>query len=207
MPKFPKELSGYFSGNVAIGKSILPNFRFYVTIFDNPYSVLKYKELYSRIGIMPTIKHWHVLNISIPQLDVKKETQMYGPLPKSFPYIDFDGHELKMQLEEDSLGTIGYFINWLQKRIVDKNGLYTPPDQVKLDRVIVEVEDMNQIPVVVYTFHKCYFLNASDVTLDYSTSDSIKYDLVMNADWMDAQFIKMAPLAATGAIRSLLPGI
>jgi len=173
------ELRGFFSE-----KSIQTNFRFNVTFIDNPSNI----DLIKRIGPMPLLENWHILGVSIPQCDFKKEVQMYGPVPRSFPYIEFDGMEFKIEFEEDSYGTIGYFVTYLQRRVVDKRGYYTPPGKVKIPRVIVVTEDHNGFPVGVFTFHQCYFLQAQEIEYRQDGNESVKYSVVFNSDFMTAHF-------------------
>ena len=190
------ELQGYFHGpTAALSKTILPNYRFFVTI--DPFvdaakmiSSQAKRDIFFRCGPMPIIKHWHLVNVTIPQYDFQKETMYYGPMPRSFPILNFDGFELRMEMEEDTLGTISHFIAYLQKRIVDVDGLYSPPNAVKLDRIIVQIEDQNSVPVMIYTFHNCFFLQASDVTYDYGDNQSVKYQIVFGADFMSSVFPK-----------------
>ena len=73
-------LKGFYS----FSKTIQPNFRFYVTVFDRDI-----------LTVLPIIKYWHVLSVSVPNYDWKKEVVKYGPLPKSLPYLDYDGMEFK----------------------------------------------------------------------------------------------------------------
>jgi hypothetical protein len=112
MPKFlnEAELGGYYSGR-GYSKSIQLSHKFYVTFIEDP---VRNFRLAPDIGIMPIIKNWHVLNVTVPTYNFKKEIQKYGPMVKSIPVMDYNGFEIKVTFEEDGLGTISYLINWLQ---------------------------------------------------------------------------------------------
>jgi hypothetical protein len=181
------ELKGYFNN-----KSIQQNFRFYVTFIDNPFNV----DLVKRIGIFPLTENWHVLSVTTPQYDFKKEVQNYGPLPRSYPYMDYDGMEFKVEFEEDKWGTIGNLVTYLQRRVVDDKGIYTPPGKVKIPRVIVTTLNENNLPVGIFTFHQCYYLQCSENEYRYGSNESVKYNVTFNSDFMTAHF----PLAIGGLI-------
>lgn len=178
-------LRSYFSD-----KTIQTNFRFYVTILDRSIIGLNDPNLYARTGPMPEIQDWHVTNVSLPLYDFKKENMTYGPIPRTYPYLEYDGLELKIDFEEDENGTIGYFVNWLTRRIIDRDGTYTPPGQVKLDRIIVETHDKNSVPVALFTFHNCYYLQATVTDYAYNGSESVKYSITFNSDFMNSYFPK-----------------
>ncbi len=172
------ELRGYFSKKI-FAKSIQPNYNFYVTIIDKGI-----------LTSLPLIKHWHVLSVSTPNYDWKKEVQMYGPLPKSFPYLDYDGLEFKIQFEEDNIGTIGDFINSVQKRVVNQDGTYNAPNNVKINRILVTTMDDNDIPVAHFTFHDCYLLNTGENEYNYASNESVKYDTTWNCDYFSVIYPK-----------------
>jgi len=160
-------------------KSILQNFRFYVTIIDIPNADKP---------ILPIIQNYHVVSVNLPDYDFKKETQRYGPLAKSFPILDYDGLELTMVLEEDKFGTIGSLVHELKQRVLNKNGLYTPPGLNSINRVIVTVENENEIPVAIYTFKDTFFLKADQTEYNHSGNESVKYTLTLNADYYSVKF-------------------
>jgi len=184
------ELAGYFSKRM-FSKTILQNFRFFVTIYDK-----------SMFTTLPVIQHWHVLSVTLPNYDWKKESLMYGPVPKSFPYLEYDGLELKMNLEEDEFGTISDFIHSLQKRVLNTDGTYNAPNKVYIDRIMVTVEDRFGIVVNHFTFHECFLLQASDIEFNYGSNDSIKYDLTFNCDYYSVLYPKRALINAAKTIVS-----
>ena len=94
------ELAGYYSG-IDLLKSIQKSWRFLVSFYDSPGAyedlnftnengalVNRYAAMMREIGPMPTIKQWHVQNITIPKYKFHAEAQKYGPLTKALPVMD-----------------------------------------------------------------------------------------------------------------------
>jgi len=160
-------------------KSILPNFRFYVTIIDIPNQ---------NKPILPIIQNYHVVSVNLPDYDFKKVTQRYGSLAKSFPILDYDGLELTMVLEEDEFGTIGSLVHELKQRILNKNGLYVAPGLNTIDRIIVTVENDRELPVAIYTFKNTFFLKADQTEYNHSGNEAVKYTLTLNADYYSVKY-------------------
>jgi hypothetical protein len=102
--------------------------------------------------------------------------------------MEWDGGEISIEFEEDENGTIGNLINWFQKRIISQRGLYHGPEYSKIDRILVETENMKGQTVSGYILHNCYFLKASEVTYDYGSNDNVKYQCTFNADWIDSYY-------------------
>lgn len=159
-------------------KSIQKSFNFSVTFYDNIRPYLPDGEQ------IPAIEDWHVVNVSIPFYDFKKEVHKIGSFPITFPVLDFDGFELKIIFEEDDKGTIAKLINWLQRRIITNEGFYVTPN---LSKIIIDVIIRNDIgkPIQRYSFKQCYFLKSSEVVFDYSTNDSIKYEIIFGSDYYE----------------------
>lgn len=178
------ELKKYYSGNSILGKNILPSYSFFVDIIDSSIYVD------GGINLFPKFQHFHVLNVNLPiAYDIKKETQKYGMMVRSFPFIDYDGLEFSIQFEEDQVGTITNFIQWLQRRMVTEDGLCQPPVNIRLKRFVITVENQFGVPVIMVFFNNVYFLRASTMNLNYAENGSVKYDVTFNADWMDVNFL------------------
>lgn len=194
MPKFStnSQVKAYFSKKV-FTKTVQPNYKFYVTIID--------KAIFTSL---PLIKHWHVLSVNVPNYDWKKEVVYYGPLPKSYPYLETDGLEFKIVFEEDEMGTIGDFLHSFQKRILNQDGTYNAPNNIKINRILVSTEDRYSLPVALFTFHDCYLLQAGEVEYNYASNESVKYDTTWNCDYYSAQFPKRGAInlakAGLGAV-------
>jgi hypothetical protein len=182
------ELQGYYNGNNIISKTVLPPFRFTVSFFDLSFNETALQKL-MLAGPMPIIQHWHILSVDIPNYEIDNERVLYGAIGRRFPIIKAgEGLVVSMVMEEDENGTIGSFVNWFQRRIISQKGLYHSPILSKIDRMIVEVENSKGFPVAVYTFHNCYLNSAGSVTYDYSSNESVKYNLSISSDWMDSFF-------------------
>lgn len=183
-----------FQSLLPIGKSIQKSYRFSVSFFPpSAVNIAANPTLYKRVGPMPLIRAFHVQNISIPQYAFKKETQYYGPAPRSFPLLEHDGFEVKIGFEEDERGTIGSFLNWLQRLAIEpENGLYTPPDYVKLPLIGIVAESDIGVPIAVYSLHDVFYLNSTGPDFDYSTNESIKYSITFNCDIINSFFPQSA---------------
>lgn len=177
-----------FQSLLGVGKSIQKSYRFFVTFFP-PRLMATNGKVYAHVGKMPNIKEFHVKNISIPQYTYKKETQYYGPVPRSFPVLEHDGFEVKIEFEEDDRGTIGNFISWLQRLAINpKDGTYTPPDFVKLQMIGVVAESDLGIPIACYTLHDPFYMSATGPDFDYSDNSAIKYSISFNVDVINSFF-------------------
>lgn len=166
------------------GKSIQRTFQFMVFFLDNPF---RFKES----GIMPIIMPFHVVDVTIPNYRFRKESQIYGQVPRTFPVLDVDDltqMTVDVTFEEDEIGTIAYYISWLQRNIIKKNGLYNNISSNRVGKMIVEVQNKNGIPIVYYIFHKLYYLGADSVTYSYETNDSVKYKINYGFERMSTVF-------------------
>jgi hypothetical protein len=184
-------------------KTILPNNKFYVTIIDKSQYGGGDRNILLRAGLTPILEHWHVLSVKLPSYDFKKEAQKYGPLPRSFAVLDYDGLELSINFEEDENGTIGNFINILQRRIIDRDGLYSAPAKMKLDKIIVQIEDHHGKPTAIYTFSNCFYLKSNEVNYAYDGNESVKYDVIFNADYYNVVFPRAQFSAAKHVISNI----
>lgn len=186
-------LSEFFSGPTVplapFGKSLQKSYRFLVTFMPNLLLKGKRPELFKEIGAMPMIRGMHIKGISIPQYSYDKQTQFYGPAPRSFPVMKHDGFEVKIDMEEDDKGTVGFFISWLTRLAIEPTyGIYTPPDYVKLPMIGVVTENDFGVPIACYTLHDAFYLNASGPDLDYSDNSSVKYSITFNVDIINSFF-------------------
>jgi len=176
-----RELKGFYSN-----KTVQRVYNFFVTFDNNP----TLDEKVINQDPMPKIEDWHIRNVTIPNYDFQKEVEKYGSIPRSFPKLSFDGFEVRIELEEDEKGTIAYFINWLQRRILNRNGIYNPPDSNRIDVITVQIKDNAGQKVVNYYFRDAYFLKADDVQYDYATNDALRYILTFGVDYYDMEFFK-----------------
>lgn len=182
------ELLGFYS-NLEIFKTVQKNYKFFVTFWDNE---LISSKVDPETGSMPIIYHWHVRSITIPQYSFSKEVVKYGPIAKCYPVMsDFNGFDIDVEFEEDEHGTIAYFINYLQRKIVRQDGTYRSQLQNRIDNLVVLMEDDQGLPINMFWYKNVFFQNASSTTLDYSGNDSIKYTITFGAD-----LVKFLPIKA-----------
>jgi hypothetical protein len=200
------ELLRYFrQPENAFGKSIQRDWGFYGMFIYNPFMGMGVGR---GIEFPPIIQPFHILSVTVPTYTFKKETMMYGQVPRSFPVLEAKALDLKISLEEDEKGTVDYFINWNMRNIIDRDGYYNPPDKVKLKAFVLEVQDKNAIPVVYYMFHDIFFMDASEPTYSYTSNDSIKRELTFNCDRMSTIYVKQNSVAAgIGAVMGVAGGI
>jgi len=186
------------------GKEIQRNYRYFVTIPPNSFFPSAIQgSMISDIGKMPLIRSWHVRSITIPQYSFKKESQYYGPVPRSFALLEHDGFEVSIEFEEDNYGTIGNLINWLQRCPIDsRTGNYRAPEAYQIPLMMVVSEDDNGVPIGIYSLSHSFYTNAQGPIFDYAQSDSIKYTVTFNTDIINSFFPKSW---AIGSLRNLLP--
>jgi hypothetical protein len=200
------ELLRYFrQPENAFGKSIQRNWQFWGFFIYNP---LKGIGLGRGLEFPPVIQPFHILSVNIPTYNFKKEKMMYGQVPRTFPVLDFEGFDLEIELEEDEQGTVEYFINWNQRNIITKEGYYNAPNDAKIKAFVLEVQDKKGFPVIYYTFHGLFFLQASPVNYTYNGNESIKRTVTFGCDRMSTVFTKQNILArGVGLISGIAGGI
>jgi hypothetical protein len=195
-------IQSYFSG-IDFVKSISHSRRFFVEFWDQPTEEKRVLE--AEIGPMPIILPWHVKSVTIPQYPFGKDVIKYGPLAKTFPVMgDFNGFDITILFEEDSQGTIAYFINWLQRKIIDREGggVYRSQSVNRIDYMLIQTEDESGITISNYLYKNVYFQNASDVTYDYSSKEVVVFNVVFGADQLKFLPVKKIPgLITSSSIR------
>jgi len=195
----------FYTPSMLYGKSIQPSWKFIVQFVPKPSNQMPSG---SETGPMPVLKPYHVIDVTLPTYRFRKETVMYGDLPRSFPVLEtshFRDLSVSLTMEEDELGTISFLINWLQRTIIDKDGFYYGPLQSRIGDLVVGVEDKNGLPIVFYIFRELYYLAADDVTYSYETNDPIRYSITFSAERIHTMFTKYGPLNA--AQKALASGV
>jgi len=175
------------------GKSIQPAWRFYATFIDNPF---KSNATRNEIGPMPVIRSYHITSISLPEYAFASQVMMYGQVPRTFPTIDHRGFAFDVTFEEDENGTIAFFINWLQRSIIDEEGYYRNPLNNRVGNFVVEVQDKNGLPVMYYWFENIYFLNATGASYSYEENSQVKRTITFGVDLVKHIFTKYAGINA-----------
>lgn len=177
-----KNLKSFFTTNQ---KTIQKNFRFDVKFYYNNPSIGGEIELGS-------ITPWHILKVTFPSANnFRMEPIKVGPYHYGFPVMDTTGYDVVITFEEDSIGTIFNFIQFLQSIIVNNtesklaNGNYRSQLDNRLTSIIINIYNDSGNIVKTVTFRDCFFLNASSMDLDYGGSDSIKYTVTFHSDLME----------------------
>jgi hypothetical protein len=198
------ELLRYFrQPETAFGKSIQRDWQFWCFFIYNPFSnetkiTNSLRQNLSSINkdFPPIIQPFHVINVTIPAYEFKREVMMYGQIPRSFPVLDFQGFEVQITLEEDEQGTVEYFINWLQRKIIDNEGYYNAPNKTKIPALVVEIQDKMGIPVLYYIFHDIFITHVDSIAYSYESNNPIRRNLTFACDRASTIFTKQNAVAA-----------
>lgn len=130
------------------------------------------------------LKDHHVVDVVIPQYKFKGKTTMYGAVPKTFSVLDNEdqGFVVKITYEDDHKGTVLQFLYELQKTIIDINGLYHPLNERNIGNIDIELKNKEGKSVILWRAMNAYFLGGEDVSLSYSSNDTLKLALNFGAD-------------------------
>lgn len=153
-------------------------------------SVLSESAGFSNFSPRTYLSNYHVKKVNVDQYAFKKEMQQIGVFPKTIPVLDHKGFELEIELEEDARGTIGFFIQWLQARILDEFGLYTDPNTARLGPVNINITDETSDLIATYSFMDCYFLKASKPEYNYRNNNTITYTITFGSDYYELVYSK-----------------
>ena len=133
-----------------------------------------------------------VKSVSVPEFSFSKNNVKHGPTSKSAAVLDFDGYEIKLDLEEDNKGSVRKFIDHCKSRNIKNDGLFWPPNFAEIPGMTIKVLNTQLskggTPVMIFEYTKLLFLAASEVTLDYGTSESIKYSITFSASGMTTEY-------------------
>ena len=130
----------------------------------------------------------NVKSFTIPDITFNKTPTKYGPFAKSTAGMAFDGYEVKLELEEDSTGSIKRFIQYLQARIVHKSGIFWPIDFTNLPYIQIDIlTDDGETVQTTHKFKECFILNASEATFSYNEASAIGYSLTFNANYYETE--------------------
>lgn len=192
------------------GKSLQYEWQFYGMFLFDPFSS-KTKSAFGKIAdpktgvtnllksvnedFPPVIQSFHIKGVSVPTYEFEKKQMMYGQIPRSFPLLNAMNMDLQIDLEEDDKGSVDYFINWNQRRIIDSDGYYNSPNSVKLKAFVLEVQDKQGLPIVYYTFHDIFFLNGGTVKYSYGGNGPIQRSITFGCDRMSTIYIKQNAVA------------
>lgn len=210
MAKITTQEFSHFYKNKTILKSFLFDVDFGSRYAANPTGNA---DLYAKFKEYTNEFSYHldplcVKNVSIPDLGFQKENRKVGPTVKSTPVLNFDGYEIKLDLEEDAYGNVRKFIEHCKSRNIHKSGLYWPADFAEIPEMIVSVNDGTRPGgisncVMKMKFKNLIFINASEITFDYSTATAINYSLTFSANTMETEYLKPGQ-GSSGHTRGIL---
>lgn len=136
----------------------------------------------------PSIKDFHVLNVSIQDWEFKKEVLKIGPFSRTFPILDGDGFEFSVTFEEDADRSIIKMIDWLQRKILVSDGLYNSPKKSCIPGVQIEILTDEGELLAVFLYTNVYIMRVNNVTLEYTNNDSVKYEIIFGSDLLKKDF-------------------
>lgn len=128
------------------------------------------------------LKEFHAISVELPNYDFKKEEYRVGSFIKSFPVLDHNGFEFTMTFEEDDQGTISNMIDVLTRKNINSDGYYKKYSDTVIDNIRIDVTRNDGVLVYAAIFENCFLLKASTAKYDYSSNESIKYEITFNAD-------------------------
>ena len=143
-------------------------------------SILK---VYGAVNSDFPIKEYNIDNITLPSYTFKKEIQKMGPFTKVFPVFENEGVQLTLLLKEDEEHNVGKFITYLQKRIINEDGLYVNPSVSLINSIDVTILNNVGEKIVTYHFKECFYLSNTEPNYDYSNNGYISTALTMGANY------------------------
>lgn len=177
-------LQSFYSPEKSIQRAYSFAVDFNITSPGNSDNVTS-NDLEARFGDSYVIQPYHVKTVVLPQQTFKKEIQKIGIFPKTFPVLETDGLELRIDFEEDATHTIKTFILYLQKRIISERGIYQYPSLAKIPSIVVYVNDAQNNVVASYKFVDCFFLNVTEPTYSYASNEAIGYNVTFGCDYYE----------------------
>jgi hypothetical protein len=164
----PTRQSKFYDGNT---KSVLGSWNYWVE-FSEPL-------------IFQGVQLYHILDVAIPTYNFKQNTVVYGSVPKS--YVTFDSekqYQFAITFEEDRFGTITALAYSFQRRILTQSGMYQSLLMQMLGDCIVSLTDqmVNRNIVMSWKMKDIRFLGIEDVSLSYTSSESMKLKMTFACD-------------------------
>ena len=125
----------------------------------------------------------HVLDVTIPVYKFKRETVVYGSVPKSYSIFDAEtGRDFSITFEEDEDGAMTALLNTLQRTIMRSSGVYNTLSNQNLGNCVISLYNQENKEVIVWTMNNIYFMGSDDVSLSYSNSESLKVKINFGCD-------------------------
>ena len=151
-------------------KTILPSWKFSVT-FENEKTIFN------------GVEEFHILDVNVPLYKFSGNTVQYGSVPKTYGTLNSDtGLQFGIMFEEDSTGTITKLIHTLQRRVIRQSGVYNVLPYQNLGACWVTVYNGESQEVMRWTMNNIWYAGADDLSLAYSSTDSIKWKINFGCD-------------------------
>lgn len=190
------QLQGFLRGQTQ--KTIQRSYQFLVKFNTGPVragKAIKNQEI-SNSGFLSqfdndgsALPEWYVKSVVLPQHSFKKELQPLGIFPRTFPVYESDGMELRIEIEEDENHNVANFIQYLQKRILNEDGIYSAPIDAMLRSIeVLIINNNSKNAAAKYIFPRAYFLNATEAAYSYNSNEPISYVITFGCDTYTLQY-------------------
>jgi len=179
-------------------KEIQRSYNFLVTFLNMDDHLVDEFEIDAHgTRIVRKLESHHVKSIVLPQYKFDVESQDMGTYIRSTPVLELKQPlQLRMELVEDDRHTVGYFIQYLQNKIVNEYGIYRGDfynsERTKL-KILVEIFRADGTRVVDYNYYNCFFLDATDPTYDYGGNEAITHSLTLATEFYSTKYYERGP--------------
>ena len=180
-------------------KEIQRAYNFLVTFYTNDKEKVDEFEIdLHDTSIVRKIDSEYVKSITLPQYKFDVEVQEMGSFLRSTPKLESSSLPLRLRMEliEDDKHTIGYFVQYLQNKIINEFGIYRGDyynaERTKL-QILVEIFKPNGTKVVDYKYYNCFLLDATEPTFDYNSNEAISYTLNLACDFYSTRYYERGP--------------
>lgn len=172
-------------------KTILPNNKFIVEIFDDETNGKK--KLYDNIGLgrpLTNIRPHHILEVTYP-IGYNFEPLFTSRGLNSNVNIDsFEQDVITISFEEDAVGTVQRLYNWLIGKIIRPDGVFRPKSLQMIDEIKITKLNSNDQIVSKHIYTECVLVGGPTAFSNSYTDDSpANYELTFIYDDSKKKFI------------------
>lgn len=134
-------------------------------------------------GLFADIEYHHILDVTIPLYKFTGNTVPYGSVPKTYATLNSDtGLQFSITFEEDSKGNISKLVHMLQRRTMRPTGVYNTLNNQNLGKCWIGVYNGQSQRIMRWTMNNIWFAGADDISLAYSSSESMKWKINFGCD-------------------------
>jgi len=157
---------------------------------QNAWQFMVYLDDYTPAGSAPQelfipLEPYAARAVTIPQYRFRKESMDFNTLGKQFPVFDTrQGLDLRIEFDEDFVGRTARMVRSLQRRIMNMDGTYNPPNTSKINKIRVDILSPSGIVTTRYWFNGCFFIEAEDFIFSYDSSENIKFVVTFSVDYV-----------------------